>query len=489
METPPDGTTPDGTTPPTFKTSLAAWFRTTAPVAARSTAVSFVIGLVVAALLVVVHSIGGPSSELTLGLPGFRLHTGIDQGAYALPLLIAALTAWAVLTSLSRLVVARQVRGHLRDLPMHRARAGGREEPDHDGDAMVERLMLEAYLSIASSTARAIAMTCALAVILPVAAAVGVAACWAACVLVARRRFMDGRDVSHQLATANKGARFEPGATSHDRLVDAIYLRDTRIHRLTIPQAGVLLAAVLGLVVVPAWLARPSGGAATTVLVVLMWLQALQAAVTESGALGWRAELWYERQIRRFFGLGRTDGPVAPDRAGLLWWSAPNSTVTFVAVLGRRPPSGSDLVEPLASAAAGLGESLVILTRGHLRRAPAVLGQGLGFDRRVVVLGLAGPGAGAPLAQRVLDCGGLVVRRVATDPVGSGPVSDDVVCVDVPLVRTLADGALLTEALHVWADASISTTEAQQRTEALAGEAAATLAAREDVDDSLGFEA
>ncbi len=478
-----------------FSDAARSWLRTTSPVAARSTAASFVIGLVVAALLVIVHGLDSPSGELVLGLPGLRFHTGLDEGSYALPLLLVALAGWVLLTSLSRLVVARQVRGYLRALPESRGLADGGTEPDHDADVMAERLMLEAYLSIASSAARAVAMTCALAVILPWQATCGVVICWLVAGYIGRRRFHDGREISQGLTHATRQARTEPGASAHDRLVDVIYERDTRMHRLTVPQAAALLASVLALVVVPAWLARSGGGATTAVLVVLLWLQAIQAGVTESGGLGWRAQIWFDQHDRPRSGsagpAGRTAGATgdtgeAAERAGVMWWSVQEAPVTLVAVVGRRPSVGSDLVVPLADAAVEARMSLALLRPGYANRLSPALAAGLGIGGPVVVLGLAGPNAGAPISRLVDDTGGVLVRQVSAEGAGT---DIDGVRLDVDDVRALASGGLLAEAIRMWADATIPTTQAQERTEALLGEAIATTAARDDEDDSLGFEA
>lgn len=466
-----------------FATAARRWLRTTRTVAVRSTAASFVIGLVVASLLVIVHGLDNPSGELVLGVPGLRIHTGLDERAYALPLLLVALAGWVLLTSLSRLVVARQVRGYLRDLPEHRA--GGGEEPDHDADVMSERLMLEAYLSIATSAARAVAMTCALAVILPWQAMCGVVVCWLVAVLIGRRRFDDGRTISQGLTAATRQARADPGASAHDRLVDAIYERDTRMHRLTVAQAAALLGSVLVLVVVPAWLARSGGGATTAVLVVLLWLQALQAGVTESGGLGWRAQMWFEQQGR---GPVPERGPRGERalRAGLMWWPVPSARVMVVAVLGRSPDGGADLAADLRPAVADIGAGLVLVTPRSAREMSADLARELGLGLSVLLVDLA-PRPGRGIGDRVRECGGVVLRTVTTS--GDGGASDPTrVVITVEDVRRLAAGGNLVSAIELWADPVIDQDQAQERTDALVRAADEVMAAREDLEDSLGFE-
>ena len=473
----------------TFSEAAGAWLRTTRAVAVRSTAASFVIGLVVAALLVLVHSLDGPSGELVLGLPGLSVHTGLDESSYALPLLVAALAGWVLLTSLSRLVVARQVRVYLRALPMLRARAGGMAEPDHDGDAMAERLMLESYLSVAASAARSVAMTCALLLILPWPAACGVLLCWVVAVFVSGRRFADGRAVSVDLADASHGARIGPGAPTYGRVVDAIFLRDTRVHRLTVLQAGALLAAVLVLVVVPAWLSRPGPGAATAVLVVLLWLQALIAAVTESGGVGWRAQLWFDQQNRPRRPGGDASRGRAP-RADLMWWPADEPVLTIAAVIGRGPAGGSDLVGALESVAAAVGASLAIVTPTYARRLTPDVTAAIAHPNPVVVVALAGahPGVAGAVAGAVRAAGGEVSREVAAGD-AADPSAPEVVVVGLAVVRTLADGGALDEAVRLWSDGAVDARSAEDRTLEMAARVAAATAMSDAPSASLGFDA
>ena len=465
---------------------LLAWMRGNSRLAIRVTLTSFAFAGVVAFVLVIAQQVlqgGAAGRGRLLGLPiDFSPVTG---SGHSLALLALALGAWMLLSSISRLIVARQVRDHLRTLRATAPAVDGADDLDMDavddsdessgegGDTMAERMLLESYLAILASAARTLAITVVLAVVLPPVAIPGLFLSWLVTALLAVRRYRTGQARMEGLRAAAANWRKEGTQDSHEQFVDAIYRRDTSMQRMTLGEALLMLGVVLLTVVLPAWFAAASSDT-TSMVLLLIWLQGLLHVATESASMGWR---WAHRQRLRDVASGRiprdfgrspataamtllTDVPARWPRSEVVWLRVAPGAPAVVLLPGPDGDVAGVPVRRFAQHAWRLGLDLVVL-----RDQPFAGGEsgysGLGDDLPSAVAGL---GRLVDLSEAVvLSCGEAVrpasriaalwdVRRaIALDaPEGTGPI----VC--VPVARSTAPwtaAGRIDRLLGIWFDA------------------------------------
>lgn len=288
--------------------SLSEWMRSTRAISIRVTVTTFAFTALVGFLLVIVQQELTGSSSGSGRILGLTVNvTGITGTEPSLWLLAVALGAWVMLTSLSTLVVSRQVRTYLRETEPPRRGPTDMLDTDEDagpgGAVMAERLLLQSYLNVLANGARTLAVTIVLVFSLPRVAVPGLLVGWVVLMMMGRHRFLVGG--SHQQVMRSAMEKWREQSRSreaHVGLVDAIYLRESFQRRLTLPQAAIVVGVVLLGVVIPAWLAGGNAGGVSLVLV-LMWLQGLIQVTTDMAPLGWR---WRNRLDP----LSRTGGPV-----------------------------------------------------------------------------------------------------------------------------------------------------------------------------------
>lgn len=258
--------------------TLAQWAWERRRFGLRVTALSFAFTGGTMLALAAVHeslsqgSAGGSLLALPLSAPALQA-PGASLAMFAL-----AILAWVVLMSISSLVVARQVRDYLKD--MSSAQGTG-------VNLLNERMMVEAYLGALSTGARAVALTLALGYLLPHLVLIGLAVSLGVAAVLARQRLRAGMELQSWYSGVARQWRRAPDPTNAADFTEAIYRRDTHMSRLPLRQLLLLVAVIVVLVVVPAWLAGSSFGAAS-LLILLVWVQAVIGVTTNAGSIGWR---------------------------------------------------------------------------------------------------------------------------------------------------------------------------------------------------------
>lgn len=315
------------------------WSRTVRPMAIRVTLMSAGFTAAIGLCLLAANSLLHSGERPTVSLAGRQFVVG--SPALAIPLALLGITLWALLGSVSRLLVARQVRTLLRS----RSQGGRGEAASDDNEAagpglLSERLLLEAYLGAWSMVTRLAVLALVLVRILPWAAMLGLVIVGACLYQVFTVRVRAGRRVYREFREANRAAR--QGFSTP--LVEAIYQREVIIERLTTVQVVVLSATSLGFVLLPLWFVNRSSLALASVWFVLMF-QAILAIATQAASLGWRQEA--------FFGPADSPGAGAPVLAGprrrpiqgvVLLATPPQQWPRAAAVAVRRLPDAQTLV-------------------------------------------------------------------------------------------------------------------------------------------------
>ena len=91
---------------------------------------------------------------------------------------------------------------------------------------------------------------------------------------------------------ASRLHRLEPSASAKNDFIEAIYFRDTYLHRLPFVPLLAILATGLLVAGLPAFLGGYSENLGS-LLISLVWIQSVMRVATEFGALGWR---WSHRE-------------------------------------------------------------------------------------------------------------------------------------------------------------------------------------------------
>ena len=459
--------------------ALRQWMRGCISLTVRVTVMSFGFTLLVGALIVLVNQVMQRDAAASTDILGVRIDLSpIAEAGYDLPLLVVALGAWVGMTSLSRLVMHRQVRDYL-----HGTAPGdggdddlladdAADDPDgaEGGNALVERMLLEVYMAMVNSTARALGITVVLGVMLPKVLLLGMALVWLAAIGVALYRFRLGQRACDELQASARARRKAPDAQTHRELVDSIYWRDRFLTRLPIGQAAVLVGSMLVFVVVPFWILEPGEGSAASLIVLLLWLQTMLTAVIESGSLGFRHVFWYRRRDgvrpeavetpgKPVVSLLTTDGRFWPD-TDVVWARAAGSDRVLVAFAG--PEVGVGGMRPAALARLLRAQSVSLVT---LRDRPFLAGAngyaGLGDDLAGALESLAdlidlsgavvvGSGPGIEPARALADRQSVVRVVELNDP-------------DDDFVRRLVRAGRLAEIVDAWFDADVTDAEARRR--------------------------
>jgi hypothetical protein len=422
---------------------LLRWMRGTRLLAIRVTVVSFAFASIVAFVLVLAQQLLQTGEAVKGRFLGLSFDISPLAGPqFGLPLLVLALGAWILLSSLSRLIVARQVRDHLRGLASTPASDpgddldSGDDEAAEGGDTMAERILLESYLGVLANASRVAAITLVLSFLLPPIVIPGLLLSILVATAIAGRRYRQGRRQQGLLRTAARNWRREGTEESHHGLVDAIYGRDTSTQRLSLLQALGLLGVVLVTVILPVWFhSGASSGAGLVIL--LMWLQGLLLVDTEAAGLGWR---WGHRM---HLAATSTRGPAPSPR-------------TRPGTRPGTPPGGPPVVAVLTAVPARWPANEVVWLR-------------VGADAATIVL-LPGPdamAAGMPVrqvAQQMWRCGvDLIVLRdqpFAAGARGYAGLGDDLPTAVAGLAR-LVD--LSTVVLLAAGDAVAPATEIAER--------------------------
>jgi hypothetical protein len=315
------------------------WSRTVRPMAIRVALMSAGFTAVIGLCLLAANSLLHSGERPTVSLAGRQFVVG--SPALAIPLALLGITMWALLGSLSRLLVARQVRTLLRS----RSQGGRGEAASDDTEVggpglLSERLLLEAYLGAWIMVTRLAVLALVLVRILPWAAMLGLVIVGACLYQVFTVRVRAGRRVYQEFREANRAAR--QGLS--DPLVEAIYQREVIIERLTTVQVVVLSATSLGFVLLPLWLVNRSSLALASVWFVLMF-QAILGIATQAASLGWRQEAFFGQVDSPREGTPVAVGPRRRPIQGVVLLSAPpRHWPRAAAVAVRRLPEAPTLL-------------------------------------------------------------------------------------------------------------------------------------------------
>lgn len=202
----------------------------------------------------------------------------VEGPTASLALFSVAVLMWAALLSLSQLVVARQVRGYI---------SQAASSMSTSMEFLSERMMIEAYLGVLANAARTLALTLVLVYLLPRAVVIGLVLALAVAGLLCVRRFRRASVLQGQWRDASRAWRQEPSPGSRAAVGEAMYARDVYLHRIPMGQLALVLSVVLIAVVLPAWVQGAAAGGAS-LLIMLVWIQALLGTVVGAGNLGWR---------------------------------------------------------------------------------------------------------------------------------------------------------------------------------------------------------
>lgn len=320
------------------------WMLSTLRTTAWLALLSFVSTAIVGSLLVVAQrSIQGESGALVI--PGFPVSLQTDWLGSGLPVLIIALGAWMALSSLSHLAQAAVLRWHLRRHSSSGSIESEDTDPDDDlepspsgpGGFMVERMMFESYLTVVTSTTRALALSLVLVFLQPRQTALGLSVCWLLLVTMGVYRFRLGARASMEFVATNRAVR--AGQRSPEDLIDVIYARDRHVTRLPIGQAFTATSAALLLVLLPLWVYTKPLPIAGLILFVI-WLPSLMAALTQASPLGWRAAASFSRSRQPSAPAGPEEETVAKGEDEDHFQVGPRVTVTTLPITkwsGRTP--------------------------------------------------------------------------------------------------------------------------------------------------------
>lgn len=319
-------------------TPAQRWSREVRPLAVRVTLMAALLTGLIGVCLMMANSLLHSGNNATISVPGRQVH--ITNPSAAVLLALAGILLWALLGSLSKLLVARQVRTFLRkrqDAP--RPEESVNDEEPGSPRLMNERLLLEAHLAMWSLGTRLAVLAVLLTWLLPWAARVGLLVVAGCLAVIVRRRIGAGKQVYREFRTATQAARngFSEG------LIDAIYDREVVVQRLPSLEVLVLALTSLGLVLLPLWLFQRTSLAVTSVWIILMF-QAVLSMATSAATLGWRQEAFFgeplSAPLRPDPETGRELAQVRrnPVQGTLILTDLPNRWPRADAVMVRRDP-------------------------------------------------------------------------------------------------------------------------------------------------------
>lgn len=259
--------------------------------------------VIVGSIVLLLHQITQARETSNFEIMGQNFDfTPLVEAGFELPILVLAIGLWVGLASLSRLLVARQVRGHLMTksldlLPNDSSLIDSDVEVEQNdtGFEMAERMLLEAFLSLINSGSRALAVTFLLVMLNPVVIIFGLFAVWAMALTLMRFRFRAGQAAFDNYQSANRAQRLSKNSHSNTALIDSIFQRDRHINRLPLGQACLLVGIMIALVFIPEWVLQSEDVSVPALVVSLLWLQAVVMTVTEMGSFGWRQAQWFAR--------------------------------------------------------------------------------------------------------------------------------------------------------------------------------------------------
>ncbi|MBI1350238.1 MAG: hypothetical protein GC156_03890 [Actinomycetales bacterium] len=281
-----------------------AWARESRTFAIRVSALSLMLSVLAVMALALAHQAMGAGGGAA-GLPFASLAANTAESILGPSYWLLALSigAWLALLSLSHLVVVRSVRSYL-------AALGARDHQGRVRNLVADRELIETYLGILATAARSAAFAVSLMIALPVASALSVVVVMAVAGWLSYHRWSRGVTIERGFEKASRTWRTSRSDAAKDAFVDQIYARDAYVNRLPMPELGVLALLVLGGVVGPLWFTSDQGHA-SSLLILLAWLQALLATVTAGARLGW----WWSRNSRGGGRRGRTDEDEDADEA------------------------------------------------------------------------------------------------------------------------------------------------------------------------------